>query len=264
MWVSPLVNRFLSLGQASGQYKGQKLFYANTPDLNGDGKPDWLYLQFSARYEPPSSTLKRGIVSFPSQDNGADRMPLHNMLCGWVAGFIVLDDLKTVYAFDYSLPQNPLGHSALRVLGPERVKNIWQSKGDERELRTTSPMPPRIWKAVYDLVRQKACPTIDPDREEQRTLEQQIQPNPPQTTFNYDWRIYLPPALKMYEAAVETYKSALKEIDEYVKKDLRPLQRDNALGLFDFASFFNAIPYDVVDPQNKYPEYTAMLNDYAY
>ena len=57
-----------------------------------------------------------------------------------------------------------------------------------------------------------------------------------------------------------------KKLYAETKDDLPADERQTkrALGMFDLHAFFEAFAYDEIDPENKSPEYTAMLNDFAF
>jgi hypothetical protein len=184
--------------------------------------------------------------------------PWDNLLCSALSGLVVLDDQKTAYVFNYGAPPDPFMHGNPYIQGEAHYKAVVSHSLPSRHLEVSSPIPPNIWSGIRVLVEGHACNTVSPWNQKPLPSEQRIVWDAKPEPFGLDWHSYLADGLAMYRRAQEVREENLKTLpteDRYTKKDL---------GVFRFEAFFEAFPFDEIDPENKYPEYTAMLNDFAF
>lgn len=258
VWDSPLLDFLIT--PETPYIKETKLARV---DLDGNGKPDWLYLSMSRHWGSYNGGSESN-RTWP--DDEAQRKlfaePWAQSLCSAPSGLIVLDDEKTAYAFNYNGEPDPFAHSNPYVQGPIHFKRVADGSYERApyRLQTSSVVPEKILKALRALLDAHSCSTPSVIRDGQ--------PLDPAYRFNWQakqqpfgtpqWRDNLAEGLAMYRRAQEVYAQRRQSMP----KD--ELLTQNGLSVFRLDHFFETFAYDEIDPENKFADYTAMLNDYAF
>jgi hypothetical protein len=257
-WTSPWTNSGISPGCLEGECQFVKL------DLDGNKRPDWLFLIFprglSGFVAASSYGDRKDYVREFSEEESAAALakPWKTTLCGWLSGLVVLDDEKTAYVFTYSSAPDPFMHRNPFVQGKEHYKEVVSGQYKKDRLETSEPIPDKIWRSIQQLVEVRACNTERSFEPRKLPLDQRIQWHMKPEPYGLDWHPYFKDGLAMYGRAKQLYESSKVEIapEDRGTKDV--------LGMFDLHAFFETFPFDEIDPDNKSPEYTAMLNDFAF
>lgn len=254
-WASPWTDSGISPGCLEGECQFVKL------DLDGNRRPDWLILFFPRGFSAASSygqSYDHTTVITNEESATALAKPWSDSLCGWLSGLIVLDDEKTAYVFTYMPTPDPFMHRNPFVQGKEHYKMTVSGQYRKYRLETSEPIPDKIWNSIRQLIEERACNTERPFGTRLRPEDQRIQWTTKSEPYGLDWHPYLKDGLAMYARAKQLYESS--------KADIAPEDRGtkDVLGMFDLHAFFEAFPFDEIDPENKSPEYTAMLNDFAF
>jgi hypothetical protein len=253
LWRSPLLDFLVN----------PKLVFRNEEklvrfDIDGNGKADWLYLAMTrplGSYGVSHSETRLWTEEETKRNLSSEWDPV---LCDGLAGVIVLDDEKTVYAFNYTSEPDPFMHSNPYIQGKEHFKGVVQGTTAPRMLEVSTSVPSAIWNSLRKLIESRSCNTPDPISKLPLKAEWRIKWDLKPVPFGTDWHPYFEEGLGMYRRAKEVYEERKKTIN---KEDLLTQQ---GLSVFRFDAFFNAFPYDEMDPDNKSAEYTSMLNDYAF
>ncbi|QWT45144.1 hypothetical protein [Azospira inquinata] len=210
-------------------------------DLDHNNRPEYLIIGGAGAETSDEITTKQQI-SWPSANNQNT-----DWVCGFTTIIIIHDDMKHMDVIKYSNADNPLASSSFQVMGPDRAKAIIGGKTEER-LSVTPGFLIDMWKTYVN--------HFNPECKKSGTdlpLPLAIKEIPLNAL---KWQDYLPYLLEMYANAQQAYQDAIREGGaDYRKK---------ALGVFRFRHFFSTFPFDAVDPENKEPRYTALMNDYAF
>jgi hypothetical protein len=254
-WTSPWTKSGISPGCLEGECQFVRL------DLDGNKRPDWLILFFPRDFSAASSygDLNNYVRKFSEEESAAAlAKPWKTTLCGWLSGLVVLDDEKTAYIFTYSSAPDPFMHRNPFVQGKEHYKMVVSGQYKKDRLEASEPIPDKIWRSIQQLVEDRACNTERSFEPRKLPLDQRIQWDMKPEPYGLDWHPYFKDGLAMYARAKQLYESS--------KADIAPEDRGtkDVLGMFDLHAFFEAFPFDEIDPENKSPEYTAMLNDFAF
>lgn len=253
VWRSPVVHH-LSGGGLEGEYKLVRY------DVDGNGRKDWLALFFPRGFAAEASYDEDydGTRAWSDEESSRElAASWRSVLCAALSGLIVMDDQKTAYAFNYDSYPDPFRHGNPYVQGETHYKAVVRGEWRKDRLEVTSPMPPKIWASIRQLIEQRSCNTVDSNKSSlpaDQRIQWDLKPEP----FGVDWRPYFAEGLAMYGRAKSYYESR--------KADLRREDRgtSRALDAFNFRAFFKTFPFDEIDPENKSPEYTAMINDFAF
>lgn len=223
-------------------------------DLDGNGKDDWLYSHFGGLLYGTIEDIRVKEFDWRTGKGPMDRTKELEM-CGLFNAWIVMDDLKTVYVLDYGVGDDPLAHGYSLGINPKWLFNALNDKDRRHVLRSNAKLPSSVWKRLYQISKERSCNVVDPITKKVPPIDQQTRATPArETNFERDWHDYLPAALDMYARASASYAERSPEQKRSGK----------GLDLFNFRAFFEAFRYNTVDPEKRYPEYTAMLNDYAF
>jgi hypothetical protein len=254
IWISPLLDYLVS--PRNTWAKETKLIRF---DLDGNGKPDWLYIAMSRKFGSYNRGPE-GVMSFTQADSDKYMIPPWDVVfCEAPSGFIVLDDEKTAYAFNYDAEPDPFKHSNPYVQGKAHFKGVVKGLDTPRRLQTAPQIPEQLWQNFAKLIQKKSCDTPNPYTGQPEKREFLVNWDTPQIRFGTDnWRDNIEEGLAMYHRAQKVYEERKKNMP---REDL--LTQDG-LSVFRFDAFFETFPYDEIDPDNKVPEYTAMLNNYAF
>ena len=170
-----------------------------------------------------------------------------------------MDDEKTAYAFSYKSDKDPFQSGRLAVEGRTRVLSIINGWRPGNRLRVSSPIPEKIWDSIRQLVESHSCNSLNTIGKKPLPEKFRIKWDTPQEPFGLDWKPYFEDGLAMYRRAQAVFEARKKSMprEEW-------MTQDGGLSVFRFDAFFEAFPYDEIDPENKSLEYTAMLNDYAF
>lgn len=216
-------------------------------DLNHNNKPEYLIAWGTGGNTNEDKEAKTKRISWPTKNkkltNSGD--------CGFTEAVIILDNMKEIAAFKYSNSEDPLATSSLQVMGPDRAKAIIGGK-TEVTLGVTPGFSPEMWKAYVDYFNPQ-CKKFEKNGEPILQLPLSIKRVP---LNSLKWKDYLPYLLKMHTNAQQAYKDTIQKWG--------PDYRTRALGVFCFTPFFSIFPFDSVDPENKEPQYTVAMNDYAF
>lgn len=255
IWTSPVTGAGVGPGGLDGEYKFIRV------DVDGDNRPDWLALFFPRGFSAPSAYGK----DFDSthawteeETQQALTQPWDGILCTALGGLVVLNDEKTTYVFSYKNTTDPFMNRNPWVQGEKHYKMVANGTLKRSRFEASSVIPPKIWSAIQKLVEEHSCSTIDRFSKQPLPLDQRIQWNTPPEYFGLDWRPYFEDGLAMYRRAKQYYEDKKSETPR------EDLLTKKALGVFDLHAFFEAFPFDEIDPDNKSTEYTAMLNDFAF
>lgn len=254
VWTSPPSS--ISLNGYKNEYKLLKV------DLDGNGQRDWLLLYFprtfaaqsTSSYEPSPYVTRNWSGEESLKALGA---PWSNMLCVALGGLIVMDDQHSAFMFQYGPVPQPFQHRNPSVLGEQLYKKVLEGAGRSYILQQSQPIPQQIWTSIAGLVKRYACDAADllgdklPD-------SQKIQWNMTRQPFMTSWKPPLDEGLAMYRRALDYFNRSKSEVPD----DERGTQ--SALAAFDFSGFFKTFPFDEMDRENVWPQYTAMLNDFCY
>ncbi len=257
IWIGPLTN--VPIRAAPIEKMDDFDFKLLSLDVDGNGKQDWLYLRVVQRWGAYSDPTD--FETFWEKESGQKQLlqQWSSSFCSSLGGLIVLDDEKTAYVFSYASEYDPFQSGNLAVQGRARVLSIINGWRPGDRLRVSSPIPAKIWDSIYQLVESHACNT--PDWMDKKPLPEKfrIKWDTPQEPFGLDWKPYLEDGLAMYRRAQVVYEARKKSMprEEW-------MTQDGGLSVFRFDAFFKTFPHDEIDPENKSPEYTAMLNDYAF
>lgn len=215
-------------------------------DLNNNKKQEYLIIDSGRSTTAPITTQKQ-------QRSWPDKNPkiTSGEFCGYINSIVISDDMTRMDYFSYSDIGTPLASSSFQVMGPDRARAIIGGK-TENVLSVTSGFSSNMWNALVHYFNPLCMQSKD-----KSNLALQFPISPRQVPLNYlKWQDYLPNLLEMYTNAKQAYQDAIREGG--------PDYRTKALGVFRFTPFFSIFPFDAVDPGNKEPRYTALLNDYAF
>lgn len=254
VWSSPIMDANFGTGGLSPEEVPKFVRL----DVNGNGRPDYLYLAFDRHYGPYGHDYDGTRAWSDDESQRELSRPWNPHLCGWLSGLIVLDDEKTAYAFNYGPVPDPFMHRNPYVQGEAHYKAVARGVTRNDHLEVSSPIPPVIWTSIRKLIDERACSTPDWQTKKPNPAEQQIKWDAKPEPFGLDWKPYFEDGLAMYARSKKLYA----ETKDDLPADERQTKR--ALGMFDLHAFFEAFAYDEIDPENKSPEYTAMLNDFAF
>ena len=254
VWTSPIMNANFGTGGLSPEEEPKFVRL----DVDGNGRPDYLYLAFDRPYGPYGHDYD-GTRTWSDDESQLELSKAWNgSLCGWLTGLIVLDDEKTAYAFNYGPVPDPFMHRNPYVQGEVHYKAVARGVIRNDHLEVTASIPPPIWASISKLIEDRACGSLytpsKPIRPKELRIKWDAKPEP----FGLDWKLYFEDGLAMYGRSKKLYAETKSEMPA----DERQTKR--ALGMFDLNAFFEAFAYDEIDPENKSPEYTAMLNDFAF
>ena len=232
-------------------------------DVDGNGRPDYLYLAFDRHWGPYGDDYNGSRTWSDDESQRELSRPWDSLLCGWLSGLIVLDDEKTAYAFNYGPVPDPFMHRNPYVQGEAHYKAVARGVTRNDHLEVSAPIPPVIWASIRKLIEDRACDTPYPTSHSAspKTVlpqDQRIKWDAKPEPFGLDWKPYFEDGLAMYGRSKKLYAETKGDLPA----DERQTKR--ALGMFDLHAFFEAFAYDEIDPENKSPEYTAMLNDFAF
>lgn len=248
VWRSPEVPSTFELEEDSNR---QRMIRA---DLDGNGKDDWLYTYLGGWFNGTVAEIHSRTFDWRSESRPTEQDPPLRM-CGLFSAWIVMDDLKTVYVLDYGVDDDPLAHGYSLGVNPKWLFNALNDKDRRHVLRSNVKLPDVVWRRIYKISKEKSCDVPSQRTGKLRPIEQQTRATPArETNFDRDWRDYLPAALDMYVRASAAYAERSPEQRKWGK----------GLDLFNCGRFFDAFRYNSVDPEKRFPEYTAMLNDFAY
>ena len=255
VWSSPIMDANFGTGGLSPEEVPKFVRL----DVNGNGRPDYLYLAFDRHYGPYGHDYD-GTRAWSEEESQRElSRPWDSLLCGWLSGLIVLDDEKTAYAFNYGPVLDPFMHRNPYVQGEAHYKAVARGVTRNDHLEVSSPIPPVIWASIRKLIEDRACDT--PYSTSPRKVlpqDQRIKWDAKPEPFGLDWKPYFEDGLAMYGRSKKLYAETKGDLPA----DERQTKR--SLGMFDLHAFFEAFAYDEIDPDNKSPEYTAMLNDFAF
>lgn len=257
VWRSPLLDGYIATGGWDGRYKFVRL------DVDANGRPDWLALFIPIGYSASATSAYEedfdGTRAWSDEESRRElASPWRQTLCSGLSGLIVLDDEKTAYAFNYDRAPDPFMHGNPYVQGAEHYRMVASGAWRKDRLEVTSPIPAPIWSSIRRLVEERACNTPDVIDKSSLPADQRIQWDLKPEPYGLDWRPYFAEGLAMYGRAKSYYESRKADMP----REDRGTKR--ALGVFDLHAFFRAFPFDEIDPENKSPEYTAMINDFAF
>lgn len=210
-------------------------------DLDHNNRPEYLIIGGAGAETNEEITINQKISWPPANKQNTD------WVCGFITIIIIHDDMKHMDVIKYSNADNPLASSSFQVMGPDRARAIIGGKTEET-LSITPGFLADMWKTYVN--------HFNPECSKPGTdlmLPLSIRKIPLNAL---KWQDYLPYLLEMYANAQQAYQDAIREGG--------PDYRTKALGVFRFTPFFSIFPFDVVDPGNKEPRYTALLNDYAF
>ena len=254
IWSSPLMYGNFSTSGLSPEEVPKFVRF----DVNGNGRPDYLYLAFG-RLGGPYGDDYDGSRTWSEKESQLELSKAWNAsLCGWLTGLIVLDDEKTAYAFNYGPVPDPFMHRNPYVQGEAHYKAVARGVTRNDHLEVSSPIPPVIWTSIRKLIDERACSTPDWQTKKPNPADQQIKWDAKPEPFGLDWKPYFEDGLAMYGRSKKLYAETKGDLPAGERQTKR------ALGMFDLHAFFEAFAYDEIDPENKSPEYTAMLNDFAF
>ncbi len=255
VWTSPPIDFLVSARDYL--YPGERKMIRL--DLDGNGKADWLYLAFPRRFGSYNRSTDVALSWSEAETRRELASEWKPILCGWLGGLIVLDDEKTAWAFNYREETDPFMHSNPYVQGERHFKGVVQGLRAPDQLQVSSPIPAPVWNGVRKLIEERACNTVSTLRNRKKTQDERIKWDTPTVPFGLDWRPYFEEGLGMYGRA----KAVFEERKQSMPREALFTQ-DGGLSVFRLDAFFETFPYDEIDPENKSPEYTAMLNDYAF
>lgn len=212
-------------------------------DLNHNNQPEFLIIWASGGDTSDGKKIKNEQVLWPSSPLN----PTIDQVCGYTSAIIIHDNMKQMDSFKYSAIDNPLASSSFQVMGPTRARAIIGGK-TEVVLNATPGFSADMWQTFINYFN-PGC------KKENHDLPFPLSIRRLQLD-SLKWQDYLPYLLEMYANAKQAYQDAIQEGG--------PDYRTKALGVFRFTPFFAIFPFDAVDPNNKEPRYTALLNDYAF
>ena len=255
IWSSPLMYGNFSTSGLSPEEVPKFVRF----DVNGNGRPDYLYLAFGRLGGPYGDDYDGSRAWSDDESQRELSRPWNTVLCGWLSGLIVLDDEKTAYAFNYGPVPDPFMHRNPYVQGEAHYKAVARGVKVNNHLEVTEPIPPAIWASIRKLIEDRACDTpYSTSPREVLPQDQRIKRDAKPEPFGLDWKPYFEDGLAMYGRSKKLYAETKGDLPAGERQTKR------ALGMFDLHAFFEAFAYDEIDPENKSPEYTAMLNDFAF